>query len=317
MALKSGLAAQFGIKTETTWGTPVVVDRFYPVVSLSIAEQIARMESEGIIAGARVLRSAQWAAGNVDIEGDVGMELYQQGTGLLFRHMFGAVSTSGAGPYTHTFTPGDLTDDHFTAQGGIPDVSGTVQPFTFAGCKVASWELAAQAGELLTLGLTVRGKSLATGTALASASFGTGAGTPFTFKHAAVTIGGSAANVKGIRLAGDNGLDTDRRFIGSEYVAEPLEAALREYTGELDLEFESLTQMNLFRNGTENALVLTIDAGSAAKCVITTNVRYDGSTPELNGRGLTQLKVPVKCVGASTDAGAITAVLTNSDSTPT
>lgn len=317
MALKSGLAAQFGIKTETTWGTPVTVDRFYPIVSFAVAEQIARMESAGIIAGARVARSAQWAAGNVDIEGDVGMELYQQGTGLLFRHMFGGVSTSGAGPYTHTFTPGDLTDDYFTAQGGIPDVSGTVQPFTFAGCKVASWELAVAAGELVTLGLTVRGKSLATGTSLASASFGSGSGTPFTFKHASVAIGGSAANVKGISLKGDNGLDTDRRFIGSEYIAEPLEADLRSYTGELDLEFESLTQMNLFRNGTENALVLTIDAGSAAKCVITTNVRYDGSTPELNGRGLTQLKVPVKCVGASTDAGAITAVLTNSDATPT
>ena len=75
--------------------------------------------------------------------------------------------------------------------------------------------------------------------------------------------------------------------------------------------------MTLGRNGTENALVLTIDAGSAAKCVITTNVRYDGSTPEVQGRGVTALKVPFKCLGPSTDAGAITAVLTNSDATPT
>ena len=317
MALKSGLAAQLGIKTETTWGTPVTVDRFTPLVSESMTEKIARMESGGIIAGARVLRSAQWAAGDVEVSADLRFELYQQGVGLWFRHMFGAVSTSGSNPYTHTFTPGDLTDDHFTLQIGKPDVSGTVQPFTFAGCKVTEWELAAKAGELVTLGVSVVGKSLATGTSLATASLGTGSGTPFTFKHASVTVGGSSANVKEISLKGANGLQTDRRFIGSEFVSEPLEAELREYSGEATLEFESLTQMNYFRNATENALVLTISAGASASVTITTNVRWDGSTPEVSGRGVVELKAPFKCVGASTDAGAITAVMINTDATPT
>ena len=317
MALKSGLAAQVGLKTETTWGTAVTVDRFTPLISESMTEKIERLESAGIAPGARVLRSGQWAAGNVEVSGDLGFELYQQGMGLWFRHMFGAVSTSGAGPYTHTFTPGDMSDDHFTLQIGKPDVAGTVQPFTYAGCKVTEWELAAKAGELVTLGVSVVGKDLATGTSLATASYGTGSGLPFSFAHASVTVGGSAAYVKEITLKGSNGLAVDRRGIGSAYIKEPLEAELRAYEGEMVCEFESLTQMNLFRNGTENALVLTIDAGSAAKCVITTNVRYDGSTPEVQGRGVTELKVPFKCLGPSTDAGAITAVLTNSDATPT
>lgn len=317
MALKSGLAAQVGLKTETTWGTAVAVDRFTPLISESMTEKIERLESAGIAPGARVLRSGQWAAGNVEVSGDLGFELYQQGMGLWFRHMFGAVSTSGAGPYTHTFTPGDMSDDHFTLQIGKPDVAGTVQPFTFSGCKVTEWELAAKAGELVTLGVSVVGKDLVTGTSLATASYGTGSGLPFSFAHASVTVGGSAAYVKEITLKGSNGLAVDRRGIGSAYIKEPLEAELRAYEGEMVCEFESLTQMNLFRNGTENALVLTIDAGSAAKCVITTNVRYDGSTPEVQGRGVTELKVPFKCLGPSTDAGAITAVLTNSDATPT
>jgi len=317
MALKSGLAAQVGLKTESTWGTAVAVDRFTPLISESMTEKIERLESAGIAPGARVLRSGQWATGNVEVSGDLGFELYQQGMGLWFRHMFGAVSTSGAGPYTHTFTPGDMSDDHFTLQIGKPDVAGTVQPFTFSGCKVTEWELAAKAGELVTLGVSVVGKDLATGTSLATASYGAGSGLPFSFAHASVTVGGSAAYVKEITLKGSNGLAVDRRGIGSAYIKEPLEAELRAYEGEMVCEFESLTQMNLFRNGTENALVLTIDAGSAAKCVITTNVRYDGSTPEVQGRGVTELKVPFKCLGPSTDAGAISAVLTNSDATPT
>lgn len=317
MGLRSGMLAQVGLKTESTWGTAVTVDRFTPLVSESVTEEIERMESEGIVPGARVLRSAQWAAGNVEISGDVGFELYQQGVGLWFRHMFGAVSTTGAGPYTHTFTPGDLTDDSFTLQIGKPDVSGTVQPFTYAGCSITEWELAAKAGELVTLGVSIVGKSLATGTALATASFGTGSGTPFTFVHSSVTVGGSAANVKEITLKGTNGLADDRRFIGSSAIAQPLEEELREYSGELVLEFESLTQMNYFRNATENALVLAISAGASASVTITTNVRWDGSTPEVDGRGIVELKAPFKCVGSSTDASAITAVMINSDSTPT
>lgn len=317
MALSSGLAAQIGIKTESTYGTAVTVDRFTPIISESMTEQIARMESAGIVPGARVLRSPQWAPGDVEISGEIGMELYQQGAGLWFRHMFGGLATSGSGSYTHTFTPGDMADDHFTLQIGKPDVSGTVQPFTFAGCKVTEWELAAKAGELVTLGVSVSGRELATGTSLATASYGSGVATPFTFKHASVTVGGSAAAVKEITLKGMNGLDTGRRFIGSPLIAEPLEAELRTYEGEMTCEFESLTQMNLFRNGTENALVLTISAGVAVSVTITMNVRYDGSTPEVGGRGITELSVPFKCTASSTDASAITAVMVNSDTNPT
>lgn len=317
MALKSGLAAQLGVKAETTWGTFVAPTRFYPLISESLTEEIDRIESEGIVTGLRVLNSAQWAAGNVDVGGDIQTELYQQGMGALLKACFGAVSTSGAGPYTHTFTPGDLTDDHLSVQVGKPDGAGTVQPFSFSGMKVTDWELSMEAGGLVTLSTSLVGKQLATSESLATASFGTGAATPFTFKHASATIAGGAANVKKLTISGSNGLDSDRRFIGSEYRAEPLEAELREYSGTVDLEFESLTQMNRFRNATEVALVATISAGASASLTTTMNVRFDGATPEVDGRGIVQLSAPYKCIGSTTDASAITAVLISNDTTPT
>ena len=316
MALKSGLAAQLGVKAETTWGTFVAPTRFYPLISESLTEEIDRLESEGIIPGARVLRSEQWAAGNVDVGGSIETELYQQGMGALLKACFGAVSTSGAGPYTHTFTPGDLTDDHLSVQVGKPDVAGTVQPFSFYGMKVTDWELSMEAGGLVTLSTSLIGKQLATSDSLATASFGTGTATPFTFKHASATVAGGAANVKKLTIQGSNGLDGDRRFIGSAYRAEPLEAELREYSGTVDLEFESLTQYNRYRDASEVALVATISAGAAASLTTTMNVRFDGSTPEVDGRGIVQLSAPYKCIGTSTDASAITAVLINADTTP-
>jgi len=316
MALKSGMAAQLGVKAETTWGTFVAPTRFYPLISESLTEEIDRLESEGIIAGQRVLRSEQWAAGNVDVGGDIQTELYQQGMGALLKACFGAVDTTGAGPYTHTFTPGDLTDDHLSVQVGKPDVAGTVQPFSFYGMKVTDWELSIEAGGLVMLTTSLVGKQLATSDALATASYGTGAATPFTFKHATASVAGGAANVKKLTIKGSNGLDTDRRFIGSEYRAEPLEADLREYGGTVDLEFESLTQYNRFRNANEVALVSTISAGASASLTTTMNVRFDGATPEVDGRGIVQLSAPYKCIGTTTDASAITAVLISNDTTP-
>lgn len=316
MALKSGMAAQLGVKAETTWGTFVAPTRFYPLISESLTEEIDRIESEGIIAGQRVLRSEQWAAGNVDVGGDIQTELYQQGMGALLKACFGAVATTGAGPYTHTFTPGDLTDDHLSVQVGKPDTAGTVQPFSYYGMKMTDWELSIEAGGLVMLTTSLVGKQLATSDSLATASYGTGAATPFTFKHATASVAGGAANVKKLTIKGSNGLDTDRRFIGSEYRAEPLEADLREYGGTVDLEFESLTQCNRFRNANEVALVSTISAGASASLTTTMNVRFDGSTPEVDGRGIVQLSAPFKCIGTTTDASAITAVLVSNDTTP-
>lgn len=316
MALKSGMAGQLAIKAESTYGTFVAPDRFYPIISESLTEEIDRMEAEGNVAGQRVLTSVQWAPGNVSIAGDIQTELYQQGTGALLKACFGTVVTAGAGPYTHTFSPGDLDDDSLSLQVGVPDVAGTVQPFSFAGVKVTDWELQVEAGGLVMLSTSVVAQSLVTSESLVTASYGTGTATPFTFKHASATIAGSAANVKSLTLSGSNGLDTDRRFIGSALMAQPLEAELREYSGTVELEFESLTHLNRFRSGTEAAMVLTITAGASASLVVTMNARFDGSTPEVDGRGIVQMSSPFKCIASSTAASAITAVLTNADSTP-
>ena len=57
MALNSGLAAQFGVAEETTWGTAATPDRFYEFVSEGIKNDLARIESKGLRSQNRVLRS--------------------------------------------------------------------------------------------------------------------------------------------------------------------------------------------------------------------------------------------------------------------
>lgn len=314
MAIKSGLAAQAGLKVESTYGTAVTVDRFFPLVSESLTEEIDRLESAAILAGRRILDSEQSAAGNVNISGDLGFELYQQNTGVLWQVCLGAVSTSGSDPYTHAVTPGDLSDDFFTLQIGKPDVAGTVQPFTFASCMVSEWELSAKAGEIPTFGMSLVGKNLATGTALASASYGDGDAVPFTFAHGTVEVATVATSVKEITLKGNNGLDVERYFLGDDERSQPIEADHRVYDGEFTVEFSGLTQYNRFRNHTETALELLFNAGSSAQCNVTLNVRFDGSTPTVDGKGIVTMTCPFKVLGDGSDSDGISVDVINSDS---
>lgn len=153
----TGMDAQIGYALESTVGTPVTVTAFLPLVSESLMQERARLESAGIIAGRSVLASQQWNGGDITVSGSIQHELYNRGLGKLFTAMFGSVATTGAGPYTHTFTPGDLTGDALTIQVGRPATNGTVYPFTYAGMKVQSWEIACSAGEIATLGMDVVG----------------------------------------------------------------------------------------------------------------------------------------------------------------
>lgn len=315
MALTSGLAGQFGFAAETTYGTAVTVSRFVPLVDESLQTEIERLESSGIIAGARVLRSQQWSPGLRRSEGDIGLEVYDRSIGLLLTNMLGSVTTTGSDPYTHTFTPGDLEGDSLTVQFGRPNRNGTVVPFTYAGTKVQSWELAVNTGEIATLGLTVVAQTETTGIALATASYSTSI-RPMTFVNGSFTLGSSSLCVRGVTIAGENNLSTDRMCVGQDYIDEPTEMDLREYTGEVEVEFYDLSLYNRFIEGTEAALQLVLTAPNSATLTVNANVRTDGETPTIEGRDLLVHTLNFKCVGTNSDAAGLTMVLVNSDSTP-
>lgn len=315
MALKSGMNSSVGLAEETTYGTYEAPTRWLPHVEFPIEHEIERMESEGIIAGRRVLDSAQWEAGNISVSTSIGFELYDRSIGLLFKHMFGDVATTGAGPFTHTFTPGDLTGLGLTIQGGAPDTTdGTVHPYSLLGSKITDWELACSAGEVATLGTDIVSQSVTTAETLVAPAYAAGIGIGLTFVGGSVTIDGSPYRTMEATLSAANGLNVDRRFIGDQNIAEPLESELREYSGELNSEFFDLTAYNRFVNGTEVPLVLAFARGTAT-ATITMNVRFDGEAPQVEGRDVIMETLPFKAVGAS-DADAITAELVNDDATP-
>lgn len=324
MAIPSGLSAQLGIAEEVTYGTPVVVTRFYEFTGDGPQLSIERIESAGLRSGTRVQRSDRWVAGKRSVEGDLEMEVMNKSMGLWLKHALGGVATTQPSPgpdptvYKHSFTPGDLPVG-LTVQVGRPDVAGTVNPFTYTGCRISEWELSCAVGEIAMLKASILGRDEATATALATASYPSSLSL-LTFVDGSLTLGGVATDVKSASLSGSNGLADDRYFFGSGLRKSPLEAGMREYTGDLTTEFNSLTDYNRFVTGTEAALVLLFQGAIISttykyELKVTANVRFDGDTPTVNGTEVLELPLKYKCVGNAA-ATALTIDYQTTDTLP-
>lgn len=314
MALRSGLARQIGIKTETTFGTAVVPDLFLPMVSESFSRKQARVVSKAALAGRAIGDSAQRKLGSITLDGSVGLELAKQSQVTLWKHMLGGSAVSGAGdPYTHTFTPSAnaFAGLGFTMQLGRPPVGNAgVAPFRFAGCKLTGWEISAESGDdPITLGIDVVGSvDEDTATALASASYATGAAVPYTGHETTVAVAGSDLPSRSVTLSADLAQKVDRRKLGSRVIREPVVAGRQMFTGKLTTDFDSMAQYNRYITGADTAVVIASTDGDYS---VTATLNVDFETGSLNAGDddILTLEQDFTCWGDGSDADAITVVV--------
>jgi hypothetical protein len=299
MAIRSGLAAQLGAASETTWGTAVTPDHFYEFLSEDINLKVDRLESKGLRSNNRVLRTDRWAATQQRIEGKIDLEVPTKGMSLWLKNALGSTAVSTPSGATlarlHRTTLGDPYGLGLTVQVGRPDTSGTVRAFTYAGCKVDSLSLSNSVGDFLKAEMNVVGKSETTATALATATYPITSGAAsfdyLNWTQGAITIGGSPVGVvTDFSVEVNNNLKSDRYFLGAATMNEPIIAAMTEISGSMTVEFDGLTNYNRFVNGTIAAVTATWTGATAIEgstypslLVNLANVRFDGDTPSVKG----------------------------------
>lgn len=306
------MAGQVGWKSESTWGTGVTVDTFMPVLGANLEIDEGYLRSEAIRAG-RYTRSPARLGARV-VSGNVEMELPNTSVATILKHMVGGVATTGAGPYTHTFTPATPFAKSFTLQVGIEDAGGTVRPFTATGTKVSSWEISCEVGSLARLSFDWTAKDVVTVTALATASYSASL-VPFTFIEGSVTVNGSpVASARSVTLSAQKNLRDDRHVLGSRYIREQLAEGHWEITSEITADFDDLTLFNLAAAGTQVGSVLTFSNGTES-LTITTSGQVVGDPPSLTGVGVEEQTIRLDHSHATSDASAFTAVLVNSEAT--
>lgn len=294
MAIRSGLAAQIGIAAETTWGTFVAPDHWYEFNEEDLSLSIERVESAGLRANNRVLRTDRWAAGQQRVEGSVTMDVPSKSFGLLAKHALGSASISTPSGATntrlHTHTLGDPYGLGLTVQVGRPDSGGTVRAFSYAGAKISELTLSNSVDEILQAEIGLVAQSESTSEALATASYPSG-NQLFIWTSGDIKIGGSTVGVvTDFEVTINNGLKDDRYFLGAATMSEPIIADMTTIEGTMTVEFDSLTNYNRYVNGTLAAVsakwtaATEIESGFSPYVeVLIDDARFDGATPNVGG----------------------------------
>ena len=308
MAIRSGLAAQLGVAAETTYGTGVTVDHFYEFNSESLAQTIERIESAGLRASNRVLRSDRFVAGKKSVEGEIEAEIASKGFGLLLKAGLGSSTISTPSGATlarlHRHVLADPYGQSYTIQVGRPDTSGTVQPFTYTGCKVSEFSLKNSLDEFLVGTWNFDGQAETTSTSLATASYSSSTEL-LSWVGGAVTIAGSAvAVVTDVEISVATGLKTDRYTINSSPTKkEQIISEMTEISGTITAEFDGLTNYNRFVNGTLAEVVATWTGQTAIEGstypylkVTLPKCRFDGTTPAVEGPDVLSIEMPFKAL---------------------
>jgi hypothetical protein len=323
----SALDAQIGYAKESTYGTPVTVNRFSEFNKEEVTATYGRIESDGLRVGRRHRSDTRFATYVEGAAGDLEFEVGTKGFGFWLDLMLGgSIVTTGPtadGAYTHSAAGGSLNGKAFTLQVGRPFYDGSsVQPFTYQGGKIGSWELSNDNSGLLICSLSCDFQSESTATALAAASYPTGVES-MAWVGATVTIGGTQVDVTDLTIGHDNKLRTGRRYLrGNGLKKEPVREDFSETTFELSADFDSLAHRNRVAAATAAGTIATIVArwegvsviGGTTKpsLVATLNARFDAFEANVDGPAPLEQSLTGVALGAS----AVNLAYTSSDATP-
>ncbi|MGB0973203.1 MAG: phage tail tube protein, partial [Mycobacterium sp.] len=175
-----GAGAWVALGEETTEGTSVTPDIFaaFRTETLKLVAPREGVEPNGMPGGAIPTQRDTFVK-EERVEGDLvtTARFDDQLTLILLKHLFGSVTTGGAGPYTYTYTPTravptkpSITVELVRGTGG----SGIDRAETFAGCRVARLQLKVTTGGVVECTWGILGISSEGLAAPTSATFETG-----------------------------------------------------------------------------------------------------------------------------------------------
>ena len=323
-AIGSGLSAQIGIAAETTPGTAVSPTRFHRFSSETLTAKKKIVQVSTLAAGLQFDRSAARFTTQRDAGGDINMPVPTKGFGLLLQQMLGSFNATAtqqgtSAAYLQTHVPGVFTGHTFSVQKGVPRTDGTVEPYTYPGCKVTDWELDIAQSDVLNVKLTLDAwDELTAATTPASPALATPAylsASNFSFVSGAILSGGTATTTGGVcsvtggtavaairsaNVKGKNASDTSRYFLGGGTTkAEQVQNAVSSISGQLVAEFANRTLYDQYRADGSTAIQLNFTGPLIAtgyscflNIVMPSVWLEDGASPQVPGPGIIQQTIP-------------------------
>lgn len=313
MAQAKGSMSQLmgGIK-ETTYGTTPSTPTGYSLPFVSTT-----LKGERNLVASKVIRGNRNPTapdqGNTNVGGNVVVPVDLIGIGYWLEMLLGAPTTTGVGPYVHTFkVPTSVPS--WVIELGYLDIT---KYLVYNGCKAESIAFKFGGDEELTATVELLGAKETAGTASIDATVSTFTITKFGNFQAAVTEGGSSiATVQEINMTIKNNLDANTFCIGGSGIRPSLPEGVVAVSGSIKAMFEDLTLLNKAINGTESSLVVTLTSGTSSLVLAVDELLYRRNAPGVPTPGGIWVDLPFEgYYSDDADASAFQAVLTNSQAT--
>jgi len=307
MARAQGARAQLALAFESVYGTaPASGYKLVPFAQYDLGAAQPLIENELLGFGRDPLAPIKDA---ITADGSVSIPLDVENLGMWLKGAFGAPTTTGTTPKTHTFQSGGVSLPSMALELGLPEVPHYAMSTGVMVDKL-SWSM--QRSGLLTGKVEL----VAQGEAVAAV---TGAGTPtsmtlqrFGHFNGSITRDGSAlANIVSAEIAYANNLDRVEtiRADGKIDGADPSIAAL---TGSFTARFSDQTLLNQAIAGTPCELVFAHSLGANASFTFTAHAVYlPRPKIAVEGPGGIQATFDWQAAKAASPARMCTAVLVN------
>jgi hypothetical protein len=226
---------------------------------------------------------------------------------FIMKHCLGAVTTTGAGPYTHVVKvgalPTGLTLDKFFAD--------LVLVERYLGLRINSFTFTVNDDGLLEVTFAFTGSTEVDDTVILDIAPKVYAIQPFAVPRLTINEGGAPLTIgKNLTITVANNLDGDiGRVMGNNGAIADLPEGIMSVDISMEVLFQSTALLNKAKNETVSSFVITFPAASAGHSFALgfNEIKYDVSEPTV--RGPLGITVPMKAYGFYTADSAASSVI--------
>lgn len=253
-------ARHLGLGFETTYGTAVAPTVFFEVRRESLIDTPNFEEVPSI----RTVSTRQMVELNSAIKNDVEMTFDFQTVGYLLKLFFGiAPTTTGAGPFTHTFPPsGGLAADSRIGISGTFEaerVASLNAAWRYAGCKLPGLAIAGSTDGAAVLTASILGKSETTPAPASPTYLDFDLAKP---SQLDVLVDAASAGAKSFNLNLAWPLDEPYGLGATTFLKEPDDDGPLSVMGDFVVFFDSITDYTSFATRADVDVQITLDDGT-------------------------------------------------------
>ena len=307
MATSTGLGGGFGIGKESTYGTAVARAVWLYASSLGLKRTIEFGERDNLASGGGVRRHKRYISAD-NVGGAINGGLTYENHGMVLEACFNnAVSTTGAGPYVHTYTLGTTELSHTIEQIRGDSTNSEV----FEGCTVESWELSISSGGQTMLSTTWIGETSAARAAKGTFTAGNGDEPVYHDDYSTLSWNSNTLDLYELRIRVTNS-KVRRQPLGSTTTKQPGISGFREIEVEFTVQhLDNDTPYANFLAEIEADATITATGSGNNVCAITIqNMEITDVSDPIDSAGIILQRITARVRSDGTDHG-LKFVMTN------